>query len=166
MHHDATIATRVAYHIRGLPSGSWKWMLGGAAIACLVLWYLRSSTYEECMVAEMKGQSQAIYRLVDKVCSRRFKREVDVWKKVKFEFVDTEGLQAIIRQTPPDDEYIVTRAKFRFSTKPCDEAADKDFGELVMGTSRDGSEFRVPINTNTIGYPVCMKSGADKGRYR
>jgi len=74
---------------------NWKWVVGAAAIAALSIWsYLRPNSYEECMVAEMRGQPQGMHYVVDKVCSRRFNREVDIGKQVKFEW----------------DEYVVTRA--------------------------------------------------------
>jgi hypothetical protein len=31
------------------------------------------NSYEQCMVNQMKGQSQSMYAIVDKLCSRRFR---------------------------------------------------------------------------------------------
>src|SRR5262245_24243202 len=57
-----------------------KWMPKAAAGVLLVggvVWYfLQPKTYDECMLAEMRGQAQALYSTVHKVCARRFGLEV------------------------------------------------------------------------------------------
>lgn len=87
------------------------------------------STYEECMLSQMKGQNQMMYSTVDKLCTRKFKKETYVPRsEVKYEFY-VEGPIARI-EISESGEYIVTRMNVKFSGKSCDQAKDADWGEV------------------------------------
>jgi hypothetical protein len=87
------------------------------------------SNYDECMLAEMKGQNSSMWATVDKVCSRRFKREVSMYlPKEELEFT-LKAYTAII--TFKSKEYDVTRLKVRFAKKPCEDAkSEEDWGKF------------------------------------
>src|SRR5260370_25097575 len=60
-----------------------RWLVGvtlsvivSAVVAGGVVWYLdRPGTYDECVVSEMRGQSQIAMYTVQKVCAVRYRKE-------------------------------------------------------------------------------------------
>jgi hypothetical protein len=63
-----------------------RWVFGAslslivaAMAAGAFVWYVdRPSSYDECVVNEMRGQSSSMFLNVSKVCAVRFKKEEDV----------------------------------------------------------------------------------------
>src|SRR5262245_39925280 len=90
------------------------WGAIAVVVAAAVAWvFARPGSYEECMLTEMRGQNKFMYGTVEKLCARRFRREVEVYGKPDFTWT-FDGLVVRVELIGPPDEYIYTRALFRF----------------------------------------------------
>ena len=144
-----------------------SWLLKGGVVVAAVIggaWYLmQPGTYDECMLAEMRGQAQAMYSTVHKVCARRFGLEVPVDLPDGVAWLLTSEGKVLVT-VRFDSEFRVTRASFMFSQKDCAVSSDKDFSRPTPQIARGLSfEFYLPTE---VSKPVCMRWRDIKGRYR
>lgn len=113
-------------------------MVVAAVIAGGFVWYLeRPSSYDECVLSEMRGQSPAAMYTVQKVCAVRFRKEeelplsyygdrIDISMMPDFEkdpgvvmagSKNFDNPPMIFTVTKNDTEYDVTRARLKVSHK-------------------------------------------------
>jgi hypothetical protein len=112
----------------------------------------------------MKGQNERMYYTVQKVCQRKFKKEVYVaGSEIKYEFYSYGPVANI--EFSDTGEYIITRMKARFSGKSCKDAKPEDWGEIrdikvsknIGQVAREGKEF---------GLDGCMNATEFYGIYK
>jgi hypothetical protein len=153
-----------------------KILIGGVATTLVVTltgtlyWHLtRPSSYDECLVSEMRGQSQSMFWVVSKMCGRRFRREVDVptsllGRQIDFMYLpdfkaDPEmslmgsrklsALPVHITIKKNDSEYELTRVRFRQAYKftlECHKLQDEDWTQEYEATFK-GSLAVVSVRT-------------------
>jgi hypothetical protein len=72
MEIDDSLYAIGARHIRRSLS-AWAWTVGIAALVVGALWYwLSPKTFDQCMLAEMRGQDRYLITNAEKVCAARF----------------------------------------------------------------------------------------------
>ena len=148
-------------------------------LACLVVlaiglpiaiwWAWRDNSYEACMLSEMKGQSQSMYSMVDKLCSPRFKREVPILiTEIEYEWGHSPlGASAEIR-IKKSGEYNVTRTTVRFAPKPCNEVKKEDWSGFKDALFQENVAI-VPLDPEETALPMgqsCMNSDGFFGTYK
>jgi len=135
-----------------------RWLLGitmsvivAAVVAGGVVWYLdRPGSYDECVVSEMRGQSQIAMFTVQKVCAVRFRKEDELPLSYFGEKVDISMMPdfdkdpgvvmmgsknfdnppMIFTVTKNDTEYDITRVHVKVSHKmemDCSSIKDSDW---------------------------------------
>lgn len=140
--------------------GAW-----GVAIAVIgggAWYYTQPRNYDECMLAEMRGQQQSMYWTVEKVCSKRFNREFKVSVQA-FSWHVTNGMVDAI-PVGLSSEYAITKAVFQFSSKGCSVSTDGDYSTPIFQRPDfgHGFKFQLPYDAQS---PVCMRQEV-WGRYR
>jgi hypothetical protein len=154
-----------AVQVDGLP----PWAPKAAAVLMLasgaIWYYMQPRTYDECMLTEMRGQSQSIYLTVNKVCSRRFNREVPVYSTKGFAWNLVGSIVEAGPSDPEYNEYVMTRASFRFSSKDCKSSSASDFSEPTTERAdpRGRFVFALPVGVSS---PLCMKTTDAWGKYK
>ena len=127
-----------------------------AIVAGAFVWYIeRPSSYDECVVSEMRGQSSSMISTVSKVCAIRFQKEEEVSlsnlnEKLDFmqlpDFDKDPGVALmggklekapwIVTITKNETDYEITRVRMKHSFNfevDCSNVPDKDW--------RDGPEY-------------------------
>lgn len=157
---------------RTLPSWLSKTSLVAVGVAGALggAWYLmQPSTYEECMLVEMRGQIQAMYATVDKLCSRRHRREVSVGREsLNWNY---RNFHVYIERKASDSEHVLTKGRFQFSSRDCKDAKDSDFVVERTEKALDDGTFFFPLDPTieefkAFSNPVCMRTLQLWGRYR
>lgn len=124
------------------------------------------STYEECMVSQMKGQAASMFSIADKLCKRKFKQEVYVPRdNVTYNFF-RDGRAARI-EISKSDEYDVTRMEVQFAGKKCSDSKPEDWGEIrnVIVSSNIGA-VRLVDKEIPDGPDTCMSTKNIYGTYK
>jgi hypothetical protein len=122
-----------------------------------------ASSYEECMVREMRGQVSGMISVVKKLCERRFKKEVSIGSSdVKYEWRGTVGMAHI--RIINSGEYNLTRMKATFSSKPCSEAKNNSDFDLSGEGQIAGDDAAVLVGVGTE--PHCMRAVEFYGTYK
>jgi hypothetical protein len=135
-----------------------RWFIGttlsvivAAVIAGGFVWYMdRPGTYDECVVSEMRGQSQVAMYTVQKVCAVRFRKEEELPLSYLREMLDLK-MQPDFKKNPGvvlagsknfdnppmqvmifknDTDYDITRLRVKYSHKwvvGCQDIADDDW---------------------------------------
>ena len=153
-----------------------RWFYGialGVIVAALAgeafVWYHdRPSSYDECVLSEMRGQSSATMYVVQKVCAVRFHKEDELslsylGKSIEIrELPDFDKDPGVVMagsknwDNPPwiftitknETSYDITRARIRYSHKPsveCTDIADEDW--------HDGPEVVFKDNVANVNMP-------------
>lgn len=117
-------------------------LITGAGWLMFSLWKPSVYSYEECMLAEMKGQQQNMYGIVDRLCSRRWSREVSVATD-KYENSWTFEKPIATIQVKSAD-YEVTRAKARFAPKLCKDTNVLDWSDYERVSFVNGKGYVFP----------------------
>jgi hypothetical protein len=136
----------------------------GTVAAVTAVWHLtQPGSYEECMLAEMRGRTQEAHHLVDQLCMRRWK-EIPVYLPDGFNFILLKDGRVSIAPNKYSQDFRVTRATFRFSLKECSSSSEPDFSHYMTRTSGDLQffEFRPP---DSVKEPVCFQWKDVMGRY-
>jgi hypothetical protein len=112
----------------------------------------------------MRGQDKYMYITVEKVCSRRFKRELEVPRSVvKYEWSSLDRNFAVIKISE-SGEYQIVSPKVQFSPKQCDEIKDnKEWGGPKSAVFVNNIA-RVPVQPGDI--PTCMLVEEFRGIYK
>jgi hypothetical protein len=124
-------------------------------------------TYDECLLAEMKGQDKSMQFTADKVCSRRFKKELFVPRSVvKFEWsLDSQFAKITISES---GEYQIVSAKVQFAPK-CDDVKDNTkWGGLKSAVFVNNIAI-VPVNRDDIAtdlFGTCIHVEEFRGIYK
>jgi hypothetical protein len=153
-----------------------KWFYGAAfsvlvaaLLASAFVWYTaRPSTYDECVVSEMRGQLPLMMYSVQKVCAVRFRKEDELplsYLKEKIEvrmlpdfdkdsgvvlmgsehFDDPPMVFTVIKN---DTDYEITHARIKYSHNfevDCSRISDEDW--------HDGPEFIFKNNVANVNMP-------------
>jgi hypothetical protein len=153
-----------------------RWFVGitlsvivAAVVAGSLVWYLnRPGSYDECVVSEMRGQSQIAMYMVQKVCAVRFRKEeelplsyfrkqVDILMMPDFDkdpgvvmagSMNFDNPPMIFTVTKNDTDFEITRAHVRVSHKwemDCSAIADNDWF--------DGPELIFKNNVANVNMP-------------
>lgn len=135
-----------------------RWLSGivfvavaAALVAISVVWYVdRPNSYDECVVAEMRGQTQATMSVVERMCAVRFHKEDELPLSYLRTSLDVQMLPDFEKdpgvvmsgsknfKNPPwvftitknETSYDVTRIKIKYSHKwivDCKAIADEDW---------------------------------------
>lgn len=140
------------------------WIISGAAAATVVvlvggafgLQYLGSpKSYDECMLAEMRGQTQAMYSTARTTCERRHGVEVSIsitkedwqWRNERLYTIVTLSDAVLAQYTP-------TRAQFAFSTETCENTDLSAMQEHIPSVAKDGG-FQLGIMAPSD--PRCLR---------
>jgi hypothetical protein len=127
-------------------------------------WYLtRPGTFDECLLAEMRGQPTTMTATVRAVCARRFGVEQSVDLLDGFNWLVLKDGRVSVVPTRQSLEFAVTRASFRFSAKQCRESSDVDYSAYMTRTASKNQffEFDPPAGLK----PLCMQWKDVRGRY-
>lgn len=135
----------------------------GGLIALFIfagIWALSGDkTYEECMLNQMKGQTQTMWPTADKHCARRHRVEQSVsFDKDDWEWLGVENGVAQFRILKQSEEYTWTRMQVRFARNKCEEAKPDDFKSPLDGRVAGNL---VSINTKNQFFetspPLCVR---------
>jgi hypothetical protein len=140
----------------------------GITIAAVIggAWYLmRPGSYDECVLAEMRGQAQAMHSTVHKVCARRFGLEVPVDLPEGFSWFVTIDDRVSATPVKRNSELQATSASFQLSPKDCSLSSDDDFSPPITRTRVVYEIFEFPLPPG-FNKPVCMRWRDVKGLYR
>jgi len=137
----------------------------GVAASAFLLGPVFKQDYETCMVSEMRGQTASMQSIVDKFCTKRAHRRVDL---------KARGVRATwrgdwIQQVVEADGYELSDGKFVFSGKECAESKDEDFKLFAKGDAgSDGTIGLMAMLDSTADAlaPKCMRTLALYGYYR
>jgi hypothetical protein len=128
-----------------------------------------ATSYQECMVREMRGLPQIMYGNVDKLCSQRFEKEIEIFQRDQTEW--SYNFFVVSIKPSATSEYIMTRGTFRFSSKSCKDSAPGDFAvERTVAADADGI-FSLPLVPTQQEYekfstPACMQTVKLWGKYK
>jgi hypothetical protein len=114
------------------------------------------------VVEEMRGQPQAMMWTVEKVCARRFKKEVKIifeQNLVKNWSYSSYNLSIEFDET----EYAITKGEFEFSPKKCAVSKSEDFGQRQTIKFGKGEQFHLLILDPP---PLCMRTLGLWGLYK
>lgn len=131
-------------------------------------WLFGPSNYEECMIAEMRGQAQSMQDIAAKLCARRHKKEVYVSaSEIKYKWVSTQNLFVRIEVTD-SGEYEITRMEAKFALKKCEETKVGDFTKEVFKGTFKGNKSDIFFGTafSATEIPECMGSIRFWGIYK
>jgi len=153
-----------------------RWVFGvslsvivAAMVAGAFVWYIdRPSSYDECVVSEMRGQSSSMILTVSKVCAVRFGKEEELplsYLKTKVDFMRLpdfdkdpgvamaggrlEKAPWVVTVTKNETDYEITRVRMKHSFAfevDCSRIDDKDW--------RDGPEFTFSKGTANVIMPT------------
>src|SRR5690606_28335674 len=78
------------------------------------------NSYEECMLAEMRGQEENMYAMEQATCERRFQKETRVTVNGgDWVWINESGLQQVSFSGEVANEFRIRRGVFSFSDKGC-----------------------------------------------
>ena len=121
--------------------------------------------YDECMLSEMKGQQASMQITAEKVCERKFPYEKEIYSSRDGEFdlgwSETAFNAIVIKVESNETDYQITKAKMKFSTKPCDQSKIEDFSNILV--FEFGSNVKSEVNTNKASQFKCMRKDAVYG---
>jgi hypothetical protein len=138
--------------------------LASGSVTHAAFW--NSGSYEECMVAEMKGQADLMYQMVHKVCAKRYDREEMFFTGDSIKIEWSYDVAAHLSVKKNESEYNVSRVRFKFSDKACESSKPEDFTfEKEATFVRDQATVQVPLN-KTPGASACMRTEALWGKYK
>jgi hypothetical protein len=133
----------------------------------------------------MRGLSQAMYSNVDELCSQRFQREIPI--SVPKDNIEWGYKNFHVFINVQDPKYVVTRGKFRFSSKDCKDSTADDFSverivnaEIIAHGKNADPNFPSPVAApdfyfmlfptmkefEKFSIPVCMSTLNLWGRYK
>lgn len=137
---------------------------GVGAGATGAAWYvMQPGNYDECMLAEMRGQAQTMYSTVQRACARRHGREVPVELPDGFNWHMRADGKVSVTPTRLSAEFAVTRASFRFSSKECQASL---WNEWTTFMTRTPQSYEVFVFDPGITQPRCIQWQDVHGRYR
>ena len=111
-------------------------------------------TYDECMLAEMRGQDQAVYENVRAVCERRFTVMLEVEAPPgQWSWNTDGGYLEIIMKAPFSMTYNLARVSARVAPKDCAAVGFADWSEPITLYATVDYAARTPYS----GPAVCMK---------
>ena len=124
------------------------------------------SSYEECLLGEMKGQDASMQDIAEKLCESKhpYERKLYSWHgEWDIGWSKTGHSSITIRVSENNSKYRITRAKMKFSTIDCSSAKSKDFkDELLFTFSSLGS---ATTSTSSASSFKCMSREAMFGIY-
>ena len=126
-------------------------------------WFSYDS-YEDCILDKMKGQTEGSRWTVSKVCSKALRREENIGVSDRRWSWSTDGESVTITPKVKDDTFTLSRGKFTFSSKPCEESKNDDFeGPIEFVFHNDEASMRmIPTQQNAR----CMRGVDVWGRYK
>lgn len=142
-----------------------------AAVASCVLLHPNAASsgwfgpesYDECMVSEMRDQDRTMYGTVDRLCSKKFKREVRVFPSQEEMDWGYKMFTVTIVIKRKNAEHVITRGTFSFSEKSCEQTeGNKDFS--VTKEARFDDDVANFLMDDLV--PRCMKTLEVWGLYR
>lgn len=111
-------------------------------------------SYEDCVLAKMRGQEPRMRGFAIKACQRQFRVEVRVDDPGAFGWLHADK-GVTIRQVRPV-AYRLTWGRFGFSSKPCEQSGDADFKPLGNGAAFDDGVWWAAWKDDVP--PACMRA--------
>lgn len=143
-------------------AGAGGWYLGGKPYHPS----MAAATYEECMVAEMRGQPDIMYGKVDNLCSRRSSREVSIILRHEWGYsIQGRNIRAYFSKETLN-EYSLTRGTFKASTVSCESAKPTDYNLRLSGLADEAGTILLS-DSSLVGLSLgCLRVDTLYGRYK
>ncbi|GLQ53636.1 hypothetical protein [Devosia nitrariae] len=110
-----------------------------------VQYLVSPKTFDECMLAEMRGQAQAMYSIARTECERRHGVEVEIYADADDFSWTNEGPYTVVKLSSEIlASYTPSRGQFAFSTKPCSDVTADDMEKHIPSRPENGG-FRLGI---------------------
>ncbi|QYO75607.1 hypothetical protein [Devosia salina] len=113
------------------------------------------TTYDECMLAEMRGQTQAMYATARTACERRHDVEVSIWiTKDDWRWRNDGPFTIVTLSDAILAQYTPTRAQFAYSMDTCENTDVSAMEEHIPSFAKDGG-FQLGIIAPSD--PKCLR---------
>lgn len=121
-----------------------------ACLGLLLSGCVGPSSYEECMLDKMKGQTPAMQSIAHKTCSKKFDVEQNVsFLRDKLKNWDFDQKTVVINFDESDGDYIITKGRFAFSNEIGTENEIK-FSDAQTIVFRSGQRVTASIPPGTL----------------
>lgn len=102
-------------------------MSAAAGAGAAIWWKAKPVHYEDCLLAEMRGQDVSLRAIAHVKCARDSRKEVAIKASDRGPATWFYRDEHMIIGFNESGELLPTRGAFQFSSKPCAEAGDDDF---------------------------------------
>lgn len=122
--------------------------------------FFGADNYEDCVLEKMKGQNKLMIRIAQKSCEKKFPYEKELlYYKDNIEinwYSDAYSLNITI--TENNGDYLISRYKATFATKPCTKISSNNDYTLTKTFRFSGKIQKSSITLNNADQYKCMRT--------